>query len=197
MTGSSKTPELEWLAAAAGGSKPAFEKLVRHFGAGVLALASRRASDRHRAEDLAQEIWIKIFRALPRWRAGSSGRAWIFSIALNHLRDAHRREVAHPLVFLEDFRAEHEQSASPIEELDQRASVQAALGSVTEPYRSALILVDQLGLDYAEAATALACPVGTLRSRVHRGRAQFREQFEAPAAGHARPRTALSKEPRT
>lgn len=196
MTGNSNHPELEWLSAAAAGSRPAFERLVRHFGAGVLALASRRASDRHRAEDLAQEIWIKVFGALPRWRAGSSGRAWIFSIALNHLRDAHRRDAAHPVVFLEDFRAEHEQSTSPIEEMDQRASVQAALGAVTEPYRSALMLVDQLGLDYSEAATALACPVGTLRSRVHRGRAQFREHFEQPQAGSALSRAALTKEPK-
>ncbi|MFG0317003.1 MAG: RNA polymerase sigma factor, partial [Planctomycetota bacterium JB042] len=85
-------------AAAAEGARPAFEQLVGRYGGPVLAVVEKQVGDHHAALDLAQEIWIKVFRALPRYRPGGSFRSWIFSITLNHVRDARRKQQRSPVV---------------------------------------------------------------------------------------------------
>lgn len=165
---------------AAAGAMDSFEALVERYGARLLAVLERQTGEHHVAHDLAQEVWIKVFRTLDRFRAGAAFRPWLFTIALNHLRDAHRRAGRSRVVSMEDHR--HDAAIAAAEDTradprDERAAIAQALGRVDEPFRTALGLVDVGGLTYEEAAATLACAVGTVKSRVHRGRLLFRDHY--------------------
>ncbi|MFT7669986.1 MAG: RNA polymerase sigma-70 factor (ECF subfamily) [Planctomycetota bacterium] len=157
--------------------------LVERYAASLLAVMERGTGDHHLARDLAQEAWIKIYRGLGSFEESRSFRPWLFTIACNHLRDAQRKagrrgRQAPMEEFPSDFAAETDMQ---VEERDERSAIEAALARVPEPYRSALHLVDVLGLDYQEAAASLECGIGTVKSRVHRGRQAFRESYRAAA----------------
>jgi RNA polymerase sigma-70 factor (ECF subfamily) len=127
--------------------------------------------------DVAQEVWIKVFRALPRFREGATFRSWLFSIALNATRDEGRRRQRHP--------SDSPEALWPIadpKDMTQQSSIDEALQRVPEPFRSTLQLVDVEKFSYQEAATALGCNIGTVRSRLSRGRHAFREQWESDAS---------------
>ena len=177
MTGlpSLRTTPDETLARAAGeGSRAAFERLVQRHAGRVLALLERRLGDHDAAQDLAQETWIRVHRALPRFDADRSFRAWLFAIALNAARDEQRRRRRTPLEFVDALPAA---TASDEPGQERRQAIERALLGVAEPYRTALLLVDVEGLDYREAATSADCAVGTMKSRVARGRAAFRDAW--------------------
>lgn len=172
---------------AARGSRAAFEELVRRYAGAVNAALERRHPDPHLAQDLCQEVWVRAFRGLAGFRPGASFRSWLFGIAFNALRDerrrAHRataRTALQPAGEL-DLRA----SGGDAAERDERRAALDALMGVEEPFRTALALVDLEGFSYEEAARALACAVGTVKSRVSRGRSAFRERWER-GAGAAR-----------
>lgn len=161
---------------AAAGAVDSFEALVERYGARLLAVLERQTGEHHVAHDLAQEVWIKVFRTLDRFRAGAAFRPWLFTIALNHLRDAHRRAGRSRVVSMEDHR--HDAAIAAADDpRDERAAIAQALGRVDEPFRTALGLVDVGGLTYEEAAQTLECAVGTVKSRVHRGRLLFRDHY--------------------
>ena len=167
-------------AQAAAGTRDAFEDLVVRYGAPVLAVVEKQVGEHHAALDLSQEIWIKVFRALPRYRPGGSFRSWIFSIALNHVRDARRREQRSRVVYIDEYRSPppSPRKDDPRGRTEEQAAIELALGRVPEPFRSAVMLVDVLELSYEEAARSLDCAVGTVKSRVNRGRFAFREVYE-------------------
>ncbi len=180
----------EALAAAAKeGCRASFEELVERYGGRVHALLERRLGDAHQALDVSQEVWVRVFRGLAgfrpeagfrggaSFRPGASFRSWLFGIALNAARDEGRRRGRAPLLYLDAFRAELA-AGDPADERAERRAVEAALLGVAEPFRTALVLIDVEGLSYEEAARALACAPGTVKSRVSRGRAAFRERWE-------------------
>jgi RNA polymerase sigma-70 factor (ECF subfamily) len=178
-------------AAAAAGSRAAFERLVERWGGPVLAALERRVGDAHLALDLVQEVWVRVFRGLAgfRPRGASTFRSWLFGIALNAVRDEGRRQERARIVYIDEVR-EAAGAADPNRESEERAAVEAALLRVEEPYRTALVLVDLLGFSYDEAARSEACAVGTIKSRIHRGRLAFRDAWapldadlEVPAGG--------------
>lgn len=164
---------------AAAGAADSFEVLVERYGARLLSVLERQTGEHHVAHDLAQEVWIKVYRTLDRFRADAAFRPWLFTIALNHLRDAQRRAGRSRVVSMEDHRDDAAVAAAddPRAERDERAAIAQALGRVDEPFRTALGLVDVGGLTYEEAAATLACSVGTVKSRVHRGRLSFRDHY--------------------
>ncbi|MEC7583937.1 MAG: sigma-70 family RNA polymerase sigma factor [Planctomycetota bacterium] len=168
-------PTDEGLAfAAGGGDRSAFAELVERYAGRIVAAIDRRLGDHHAALDVAQEVWIKVFRALPRFREGASFRSWLFSIALNATRDEGRRRQRRP--------TEGPDALVPLttkQQPTQRLAIHDALQRVPEPFRSTLQLVDVEKFSYEEAATALGCNVGTVRSRLSRGRHAFRKQWEA------------------
>jgi len=172
-------------AAAAAGTRDAFEDLVVRYGAPVLAVVEKQVGEHHAALDLTQEIWIKVFRALPRFKPGGSFRSWLFSIALNHVRDARRREKRSRVVYIDEYRTPPVSSRKddPRGRTEEQAAIELALGRVPEPFRSAVMLVDVLELSYDEAARSLECAVGTVKSRVSRGRFAFREVYEQGEEG--------------
>jgi len=175
-----REPSDEELALLAGaGDHAAFEALVSRFGAALLSVVEKQVGDHHAAHDLAQEIWIKVFRAISRYRPEGSLRSWLFCIALNHVRDANRRKTRHKVIYIEDFRAASEvtETVDPRIQAEESSAIHFALERVPEPYRTALTLVDVMSFSYEEAAASLDCAVGTVKSRVNRGRFAFRDHY--------------------
>jgi len=181
-------PSDETLAGrAADGDLAAFEQLVVRWGGLVAAALERLVGDHHVALDAAQEVWVKVHRALPRFDRRAKLRPWLFAIALNHGRDVLRRRARRP-----DLGAAREEldgevlrapaAADHDRRVLERGAIASTLALLDERFREALVMVDALGLGYDEAALALELSVGTLKSRVHRGRVAFRELWLASEA---------------
>ncbi len=124
-------------------------------------------SDRRVAEDLAQETFVRVFRSLPGFRAESTVRAWVLSIArrvaADHLRGVQARPRTEPAADAD------EQWAAP-GDVAETVALQDLLAQLEPDRRTAFVLTQVIGLGYAEAAQVCACPVGTIRSRVARAR---------------------------
>ena len=173
---SRKDEELATRAAA--GEREPFEALVRQYGSVLQTVVERQVGDHHLAHDLTQEIWIKVYRAIARFRPGGSFRSWLFTIALNHVRDALRGQGRERVVYLDEFSVPPRAvGADPSGRTEERAAIEACLERVPEPFRTAVTLVDVLELSYEEAAQSLRCAVGTVKSRVNRGRFAFRDLY--------------------
>lgn len=175
---------------AADGDLGAFEHLVERFGSAVIAALERMLGDHHLALDAAQEAWVKVHANLARYRRGSRLRPWLFAIALNHGRDVCRRRGRRPDSHGGREELDQEMRAAPSSDpsarvLD-RGAIATALASIDERFRDALVLVDVMGLGYEEAAEASGLSIGTLKSRVHRGRQAFRECWERSETGGER-----------
>jgi RNA polymerase sigma factor (sigma-70 family) len=123
------------------------------------------------ADDLAQETFIKAHRGLRGFRGGAQFSSWLCAIAANELRAEWRRRERRAEFLDEDPGAELADSADPAAARD----VASALAALTEAQRAALVLCFEHGFTHEEAATALGCPLGTLKSHVSRGRARLRE----------------------
>jgi len=161
------------------GSESAFERILERHAAGVASAIERLVGDHHLALDLAQEVFIKLHHQLPRYRFEGRFRSMLYGMALNRARDALREKKRSRLVFFQESgpRPDRALAPDPADVLEQRATSGTALGRVSSPFREAVVLVDQAGLSYQEAALALKCRLGTVRSRVNRGRLAFREHY--------------------
>jgi RNA polymerase sigma-70 factor (ECF subfamily) len=165
----------------------AFEALVQRYAGRVLGVLERRLDDPDRALDLCQEVWIRVHRSFERDpQAGSRGefRSWLFAIALNLARDE-GRAVRRRRRLLDSRPVEEglASTAADHEAIERRDAVDAALRRIEEPFRSALVLIDIEGLDYAAAARSAGCAEGTMKSRVARGRARFRTAWQQVTEG--------------
>ena len=161
---------------ATNGSRAAFEELVFRFGGAVVSLLERRLRDHHLALDLAQEAWVRVFHSLSRFDSSRSFRPWLFSIVLNAARDEGRRRERSRVVSIDDYR-DSLSAKSSVDEVDERALIEDSLDRVEEPFRTAVLLVDVEGLSYEEAAESLQVAIGTIKSRVNRGRLAFRDHW--------------------
>ena len=172
------------------GDLDAFEALVVRHGGALIGALERMLGDHHQACDAAQEAWIKVHRALPRYRRGARFRPWLYAIALNQGRDDLRSRRRRPVgseAPLEILTAPA--GSDPDQRAPERSAIATALGLVDAAFREAVVLVDVVGLGYAEAADALECAEGTVKSRVHRGRVAFRDAYERVTAPPPRPAT--------
>ena len=164
--------------AARNGDRASLERFVRGAQGDVWRLC-RYLSDEHSADDLAQEALIRALRALPAFRAESSARTWILSIAQRTCADDVRRRARRRRL------AERVANNSAHRHVDDHAETHA-LGSLVrllEPERrEAFVLTQVIGLSYDEAATVVGCPIGTIRSRVARARLQLVETAGGEAA---------------
>jgi RNA polymerase sigma-70 factor (ECF subfamily) len=182
------------------GSDAAFDWLVTYYHGPVYNLVFGILSDTADAADVSQEVFMKAFRGIRNFRRGSSLKTWLYRIAvreaLNHRRWCwrhHRQQVSidseneegQRTIDLEDL------EATPFEKLaasETQAVIRNALASVPEQYRSAVILRDLEGLAYEEISEVLDISVGTVKSRILRGRRALREILDpllnAPASVH-------------
>ncbi len=181
--------EAALLAAARRGDVDAFNHLVLAYQDAVYSIAYRMLGDPDAAADVTQETFLSAFRHLRSFRGGSF-RGWLFRIATNACYDELRRRQRRPTLPLEGYSAQEEDTPatdhrpwmadgapSPEEQVQRgelRQALEACLKTLPPAFRAAVLLVDVQGLDYQEAAQALGCPLGTLKSRLARGRAAMR-----------------------
>src|SRR5262252_4658768 len=166
---------------------PSWEDIVRAHSARVYRLAYRLTGNQHDAEDLTQEVFVRVFRSLSSYTPGTF-EGWLHRITTNLFLDTARRRQRIRFEGLGDETAARlgDGGRSPADAFDDRhldGDIQAALKALAPEYRAAVILCDIEGLSYEEIAAALGIKLGTVRSRIHRGRAQLRVALE-----HRRPR---------
>ena len=161
---------------------PTWDEIVREHSARVYRLAFRLTGNPHDAEDLTQEVFVRVFRSLANYRPGTF-EGWLHRITTNLFLDQARRRQRIRFEGLADDAADrlrgHEPSPAQAffdKKLD--ADVQAALDDLAPDYRAAVVLCDIEGLSYEEIAATIGVKLGTVRSRIHRGRAQLRASLE-------------------
>jgi RNA polymerase sigma factor (sigma-70 family) len=152
--------------------------VVRKHSARVYRLAFRLTGNRHDAEDLTQEVFVRVFRSLSSFTPGTF-EGWLHRITTNLFLDMARRRQRIRFEGLGEDAAERLRGREPtpaqaFEERSLDADVQAALDGLAPEYRAAVVLCDIEGLSYEEIAATLGVKLGTVRSRIHRGRAQLR-----------------------
>ena len=180
------------------GSEAAFDFLVTHYHAPVFNLILGMLGDPTDAADGTQEVFLKAFKGIRQFRQGSSLKTWLYRIAIREALN-HRRWFKRHLQKNVSIDAEPEEGQAPIEiedlhgtPFDQLASreiqdvVQQALRQVPDVFRGAVILRDLEGLSYEEVAEVLECSVGTVKSRILRGRRALKELLD-PLLGEHRP----------
>jgi RNA polymerase sigma factor (sigma-70 family) len=174
---------------------PSWEDVVREHSARVYRLAYRLTGNSHDAEDLTQEVFVRVFRSLPTYTPGTF-EGWLHRITTNLFLDITRRRQRIRFEGLGEETAARLKGAEPTpsQAFDDRHldhDIAAALADLPPEYRAAVVLCDIEGLTYEEIADALGVKLGTVRSRIHRGRAQLRAALE-----HRRPRRGGVAQPR-
>jgi RNA polymerase sigma-70 factor, ECF subfamily len=176
------------------GDKGAFDALVLKYQHKLVKLVMRYVRNAAEAEDIAQEAFIKAYRALPQFRGDSAFYTWLYRIAINTAKNAVVSRDRSPIEYDLD-RSNSEESydmqgrmkdAETPEGLvltdEIRTIVNAAIEALPEDLRTAIVLRELEGLSYEEIAAAMDCPVGTVRSRIFRAREaidrRLREVFE-------------------
>ena len=157
------------------GDISAFEGIVRRWQGPLINLAYRFFRDRGRAEEMAQEAFLRAYRALGQWRKDAVFSTWLFALATNLYRSELRRIPART-VPLEDIAEPVDARASDggLEDHDRDLAVRRAVGVLPAKYREALILFYFHDMDVATAARSLGLPEGTLKARLSRGREMLR-----------------------
>jgi RNA polymerase sigma-70 factor (ECF subfamily) len=159
------------------GDPGAFEGIVRRWQHRLLNLAWRFCRDRSTAEDMAQEAFVKAFRSIATFRGESAFSTWLTAIAINTYRSRLRAEGP-PLLSLDPARVlAIEPSTLPgLQEHERAETVRRAVLTLPERYREAILVYYFQEMDLAEAAQLLGIAEGTLKARLHRGRALLRRR---------------------
>jgi RNA polymerase sigma-70 factor (ECF subfamily) len=175
--------EADLLARVRKGDLAAFNLLVDHYQTAVFNLCMRMLSTPQTAEDTTQEAFIAAYRHLDKFRGGSF-RSWLFRIAANACYDELRRRKSRAASSLDEPSGEDERpfdaqdpSPSPedrAEAAELRDVLARALGAIPADQRLAVSLCDVQGLDYSEIAEVMQCSLGTVKSRIARGRLRLR-----------------------
>ncbi len=181
----SDEPTGEW-------TQPAWDDIVRDHSARVYRLAYRLTGNPHDAEDLTQDVFVRVFRSLHTFRPGTF-EGWLHRITTNLFLDSARRRQKIRFDGLAEGSDERLPSGTPAPG-DQLADagldhdIAAALAALAPEFRAAVVLCDIEGLSYEEIAEVLGVKLGTVRSRIHRGRAQLRSALahRSPSAVHQR-----------
>ncbi|HEY0902298.1 MAG TPA: RNA polymerase sigma factor SigE [Marmoricola sp.] len=171
---------------------PSWDQIVEEHSARVYRLAYRLTGNAHDAEDLTQEVFVRVFRSLHTYTPGTFA-GWLHRITTNLFLDSARRKSRIRFDTLPedaDNRLPSPVATPDAAYLDQTfdADVEAALASLSPDFRAAVVLCDVEGLSYEEIADVLGLKMGTVRSRIHRGRSMLRAALahRAPRSGRAR-----------
>ena len=171
---------------------PSWEEIVERHSDRVYRLAYRLTGDRHDAEDLTQEVFVRVFRSLDTYSPGTF-EGWLHRITTNLFLDQARRKQRIRFDALSDERASTLRSLSPAPEtaVSDRMfddDIELALAALPPEFRAAVVLCDVEGLSYDEIADILGAKLGTVRSRIHRGRTMLRRALahRAPPPGRIR-----------
>ena len=177
------------------GDKGAFDALVRKYQHKLVKLVMRYVRNPAEAEDIAQEAFIKAYRALPQFRGDSAFYTWLYRIAINTAKNAVVSRDRSPIEYnidrndateeSYDMQGRMKDSETPeglVLTDEIRRTVNAAIEALPEDLKTAIVLRELDGLSYEEIAAAMDCPVGAVRSRIFRAREaidrRLREVFE-------------------
>lgn len=163
------------------GDKGAFDLLVLKYQHKIVNLVSRYVRDKDEALDVAQEAFIKAYRALPRFRGDSAFYTWLYRIAVNtaknYLVAAKRRPMEYDLDLQDPEQYEMHARLKSMDtpeaiamKDEMQATINGAINGLPEDLRTAIVLREIDGMSYEEIAQAMECPVGTVRSRIFRAR---------------------------
>ena len=180
-----ETTDQELIAAVLDGSEAAFAQLVSRHQERLFRLLSRYCRDQVECEDLAQEVFLKVFRKLDTFQGGSAFFTWLYRIAVNtatdHLAKASTRRlrlVEGVVLDLGERDHEPEDPASPILQRELASVTRTILDKLPEKYRTILILREYEELSYLEIRDILQCNLGTVESRLFRARQRFKQALE-------------------
>jgi RNA polymerase sigma-70 factor (ECF subfamily) len=186
------TQVAELVTRAKGGDSLAFDRLVELHAPAVYNLAVRVTHSREEAEDCVQEAFVRAFAGLRNFRGEAAFSTWLYRVALNVAREAAKKRARRPLPAT-DLMSEDSDDPPDLGRMDlpegndrddpesavvadeKRAVVLRALRSLPEHYREVVILYDLQGLSYEEIATVLSTRIGTVKSRLNRGRLALKE----------------------
>jgi RNA polymerase sigma-70 factor (ECF subfamily) len=189
------TAQTQFLELLRAGDADAFNRLVEDRTADVYALLYRLTEDREEARDLTQETFLQAFRSIAHFRGDSDLRTWLYRIAVNQARNRWRwwkRRRRGSTVSLDEpaardteqtlgARLRDDGARDPERETlahEREGLIVAALATLARPYREAVVLRDIEGLSYEEVAAALEISIGTVKSRLSRGRTELRRRLE-------------------
>ena len=176
------------------GDRSAFDVLVLRYQHKVLKLIMRYIRDAMEAEDVAQEAFIKAYRALPAFRGDSAFYTWLYRIAINTAKNSLVSSKRRPIEYdldLQDSeqyglhaRLKDDDTPEHLLLTDEiRETVNGAMTELPEDLRTAIVLREIDGLSYEEIAAAMDCPVGTVRSRIFRAREAIDRKLRPIFAG--------------
>ncbi len=173
-------------------SASSWDEIVANHSARVYRLAYRLTGNRQDAEDLTQDVFVRVFRSLNTYQAGNF-EGWLHRITTNLFLDRMRRKSKIRMDAFGEGQEERVESAETQPELAVHDAnfdpdIEAALARLPEEFRVAVVLCDIEGLSYEEIASVLGIKLGTVRSRIHRGRTQLRDTLahRAPSQGRTR-----------
>jgi RNA polymerase sigma-70 factor (ECF subfamily) len=160
------------------GDISAFEEIVRRWQSPLINLAYRFCRDRGRAEEMAQEAFLRAYRALKQWRREAAFSTWLFALATNFYRSELRR-IPVRTISVDDVREPVDPRATDggLEDEDRDLAVRRAVFALPAKYRETLILFYFHEMDVPAAARSLGLPEGTVKARLFRGREILRTKL--------------------
>jgi RNA polymerase sigma-70 factor (ECF subfamily) len=176
------------------GEAAAFNLLIEERSGEVYALLYRLTEDAEEARDLTQETFLRVFQSIKRFRGDADLKTWIYRIAINQARNRWRwwrRRRRDATLSLEEQRDEHEhplglriqsKAVNPEQETlahEREAVLRKALSTLGRSYRETVILRDVEGMSYEEIAATLEISIGTVKSRLARGRTELRRKLKS------------------
>lgn len=178
--------DADLVASAQSGDRVALDHLLRRHYDRIHRICRRIAGSNRDADDACQEAMIKIVRNLPRFDGRSTFGTWAYRIATNAALDEIRKRQRRPTLHT----VEHETTPEivdaaaerRVDAVSDRIAIDEALGEVPEEFRTAVVLRDVADLDYAEIAAVLEIPVGTVKSRIARGRRILADRLRRDAS---------------
>jgi RNA polymerase sigma-70 factor, ECF subfamily len=166
---------------------PTLDDIAHRYGDTVYTMAYRLTGDRDEARDLTQDVFVRVYRNLDRYRPGTF-EGWLYRITKNLFLDRMRRRARVRMEPLpdEEWRQPPEPDPGPAERVEAgvlRGDLETALQQLPPTFRAAVVLCDVQGLSYEEIAESTGWPIGTVRSRIHRGRRALRQLLERQEDG--------------
>jgi RNA polymerase sigma-70 factor (ECF subfamily) len=183
-------PDDELIRRFLAGDTDAFTRLVERHRQRVYNLCLRLLGDADDAADAAQDTFVSVLTKLDRFRGDAAFTTWMHRIAVNACYDVTRRRRRQPMLRLADEGDAPVETGPPVpdpaEELAGTRDVVAALRAIPEEFRTAVVLADLQDLPYEEVAKVLDVPIGTVKSRVHRGRVALARAMGLESREHDR-----------
>ncbi len=180
-----ETPDAELIAAVLEGSEAAFASLVERYQDRLFRLLGRYCRDQVECEDLAQDVFLKVFRKLHTFQGDSQFFTWLYRIAVNAATDHLSKASSRRLRLVEDDASldtggdrDEQSPAAPLMTAELAAVTRSIVDSLPEKFRTILVLREFEGLSYTEIAAVLQIQLGTVESRLFRARQRFKEALE-------------------